>query len=48
MQKMLHLSQPAISGKLSGTVKFTANDIWKTAVIFESLQIICMGLLTCV
>ena len=32
--KMLHLSQPAISGKLSGTVKFTANDIWKTAVIF--------------
>lgn len=31
---MLHLSQPAISGKLSGTVKFTANDIWKTAVIF--------------
>lgn len=32
--KMLHLSQPAISGKLSGKVKFTANDIWKTAVIF--------------
>ena len=32
--KMLHLSQPAISGKLAGTVKFTANDIWKTAVIF--------------
>ncbi|WP_281775674.1 helix-turn-helix domain-containing protein [Bifidobacterium ruminantium] len=32
--KMLHLSQPAISGKLSGAVKFTANDIWRTAMIF--------------
>lgn len=33
--KMLHLSQPAISGKLSGAVSFTANDIWRTAVLFN-------------
>ena len=33
--KMLHLSQPTISGKLSGAVKFTAADIWRTSRAFN-------------
>ena len=33
--KMLHLSQPAISAKLSGATRFTAKDIWRTALAFN-------------
>lgn len=32
--EMLHISQPAISGKLSGKVGFTAKDIRQTALSF--------------
>ena len=32
---ILNMSQPTISAKLSGATRFTAKDIWRTALAFN-------------
>ena len=32
---ILNMTQPTVSAKLSGTTRFTAKDIWRTALAFD-------------